>query len=263
MIDIHTHILPGLDDGAPDLETAVQMALIAAEDGITQMIATPHVISDVYPNSREQIIMAVGQLSQELKQRQIPLEILPGAEYRLEVDLASRLQSGEVITLNDGSPYLLIELPATVLPPDYERVIYDLQLQGVTPIIAHPERNRAIMQQPQIFQALTGRGIMAQLTASSLTGGFGKEVRRASLQLLKQGSIQVIASDTHHSDGVRCPRLSAACTEITKQAGKDLTRCLVEENPRRIMNGLTLENLPLNKPRLAWNQRFALSSLKS
>lgn len=244
MIDIHTHILPGLDDGAQDLEAALLMARAAAADGIDRIIATPHVISGSFDYSREQILTAVKELNAEITARQIPVQILPGGEYRLEADLPARLQAGDVLTLNDSRAYLLVELPSSLLPPDYERFIYDIQVQGIIPIIAHPERNKVIMKNPAILKKLTDRGIMAQLTSASVTGEFGKEIQKCSRQLIEQGSVQFLASDGHSHEGRRSLNLSAACDAVKKPYGDEYARILVEENPSRLINGRDLRPQP-------------------
>ena len=239
------------------------MARAAAADGITQMIATPHVISTSFPNSREQIMAAVISLRKELQQQQIPLEIFPGGEYRLEADLPQRIQQGRVLTLNDSTRYILIELPSSVLPPFFERVMYDIQLQVVTPIIAHPERNQVIMENPLILQSMTERGILAQITATSITGEFGKNIKKSSRQLIKQGSAHFIASDAHYHSGRRSPKLSAARAELKKQFGDELARCFVDENPARVMAGQELEKMPTYKVRFSWRQKLGLFGTKS
>ena len=244
MIDIHTHILPGLDDGAQDLEAALQMAQAAAADGIDRIIATPHVITGSFDYSREQILTAVNQLNAEITARQIPVQILPGGEYRLEADLPARLRAGNVLTLNDSRAYLLVELPSSLLPPDYERFIYDIQVQGIIPIIAHPERNKVIMKNPAILKKMTDRGIMAQLTTASVTGDFGKEIHKCARQLIEQGSVQFLASDAHTHEGHRSLNLSGARDTIKKDYGDVYAQVLVEENPSRLINGRDLRPQP-------------------
>lgn len=256
MIDIHAHILPGLDDGARDLEIALQMARAAVADNIRQMIVTPHVISEAFPNRREQILQAMHHLQQEMQQQRIPLELFPGGEYRLEADLPKKLQNGEILSLNDGGQYLLIELPNSVLPPFFEQVLYDIQLQGVTPIIAHPERNLVIMEDPRILKKLTDRGMLVQITAASLVGNFGKDVKKSAWQLTKQGSAHFIASDTHYHSGRRSPLLSEAYNEIKKKLGEQMAQILLIENPGRVINRLGLNKMPELSPRLNWSQKL-------
>ncbi|RDV84794.1 tyrosine-protein phosphatase [Ammonifex thiophilus] len=154
MIDIHTHILPGLDDGAEDLEEALSMARLALADGVTALVATPHVIRGSFFPSRQEILETVSLLNERLAEQGLPLRVLPGAEYRLEPDLPERLAKGELVPLNDAGRYLLVELPSTFVPPYAERVLYELQLQGVTPILAHPERNAELCRRPELLASL-------------------------------------------------------------------------------------------------------------
>jgi len=255
MIDIHTHILPGLDDGARDLEAALQMARAAANDGIRCVIATPHVITGTFENERGQILAAVDELNTAISARQIPVQILPGGEYRLEADLPDRLRAGNVLTLNDNRAWLLVELPASLLPPDYERTLYNIQLQGVTPIIAHPERNQVIIKHPEILKKMSERGILAQLTSASITGSFGKEVQKCSRRLIEQGSIQFLASDAHSYKGHRGLGLTAAREMIGKHYGEDYARALVEDNPACILNGQSLSPQP-QRTKPSWLHRM-------
>jgi protein-tyrosine phosphatase len=244
MIDLHAHILPGLDDGAPDLGEALSMAWLAVEDGIVSLVATPHVTGDHYRTDRTTILSAVEQLNNHLDKYQIPLKILPGAEYRLEPDLPERLARGELLTLNDGGRYLLVELPAAFVPPYTERVLYELQLQGVTPIIAHPERNASFCRRPDLLQALVSRGVPAQVTAGSLTGMFGREAVRMAFYFLECGLAHFVASDAHSSVG-RTPVLSPALAEVERRLGVDAARKLVD-NSRRVLEG---QAIPLETAR--------------
>ncbi|MGB9804438.1 tyrosine-protein phosphatase [Desulfofundulus sp.] len=235
MIDLHAHILPGLDDGAPDLGEALSMAWLAVEDGIEFLVATPHVMEGEYSTDREAILSAVEQLNSHLDKYQIPLKILPGAEYRLEPDLPERLARGELVTLNDGGRYLLVELPPAFVPPYMERVLYELQLQGVTPIIAHPERNASFCRHPDLLQVLVCRGVPAQVTAGSLTGMFGREAARMAIYFLEHGLAHFVASDAHSSTG-RTPVLSPALAEVKRRLGADAAWKL-KDNSRRVLEG--------------------------
>lgn len=130
MVDLHTHILPGLDDGARDGEEALGMAAATAADGITRLIATPHFVSGQFTPSRQEILDAVGRLNTALGGAGVPVEVLPGAEYRLEPDLPARLRRGELFTLNDAGRHLLVELSAVFIPPYAESLLYELQPLG-------------------------------------------------------------------------------------------------------------------------------------
>lgn len=236
MIDLHAHILPGFDDGAPDLGEALSMARLAAEDGIAALVATPHVIEGRYRAEKGEILFAVEQLNNELCRYGVPLRILPGAEYRLEPDLPERLARGELLTLNDGGRYLLVELPSALVPPYAERALYELQLQGITPIVAHPERNAAFCRRPDLLQALVSRGVPAQLTAGSLTGMFGREIAKAAFSFLEHGLVHLLASDAHSSAG-RPPVLSLALREVERRLGRAEAFRLGVDNPQRVVAG--------------------------
>lgn len=236
MIDIHSHILPGLDDGAGSLEESLAMARCATADGIRMMVATPHVITGLYPNSRETILAAVEQLRKLFKDNGIDLSILPGAEYRLEPGLARQMKRGELLTINDGGRYLLVELPAALVPDDAGQVFYELQLQGVTPIIAHPERNAVFAREPSLLHELVARGALAQITGGSLTGLLGSAAAAAARTFLKQGCAHFIASDAHASWN-RAPVLATATREAVRLAGAEAAQSLVAGNPHRAVQG--------------------------
>lgn len=257
MIDLHSHILPGLDDGAADLKEALAMAGIAVADGITIMVATPHVETGLYDHSRETILAAVEELRGRLQENGIPLELLPGAEYRLEPDLPGRLQRGELLTINDGGRYLLVELPAALVPEYTARVFYELQLQGVTPVIAHPERNHTLTRHPSILYELVARGAVVQLTAGSFAGG--SPTAAAARALLARGCVHLVASDAHNSHK-RPPRLTEACQELEKLAGQARSAELVRGNPLRVLQGRALETREIECPRQS--RRSLLERLK-
>lgn len=253
MIDLHAHIIPGIDDGARDLEQSLAMAEVAVKDDISIIVATPHVISGVFDNSKSHILQAVADLNEILASEKIPLQILPGAEYRLEPDLPRRLAAGELLTINDTGRYLLVELPAAMVPDYTGRILYDLQLQGITPIIAHPERNVGFEQDPELLQGLISRGILTQITSTSITGQFGKSVKKTALKLLQEGSAHLIASDAHSSHG-RSPVLSGAFLELENRWGTDYARTLTAENPRLIIAGLPVETIMPAAIRRSWTR---------
>jgi protein-tyrosine phosphatase len=236
MIDIHSHILPGLDDGAASMEEAVAMARCAAAGGIRQMVATPHVKEGQYPNSREMIVEAMANLRKVLLKKEIRLFILPGAEYSLEPDLPQRFSRGELLTINNKGRYLLVELPAAFIPDYTTAVLYDLQLQGVTPIIAHPERNAIIARDHNRLHELVARGALAQITAGSLTGHFGQTAAAAARVFLERGFAHFIASDAHASTG-RIQYMENAIREAVNLLGDAAGMKLVKENPQRAVQG--------------------------
>lgn len=247
MIDLHIHILPGIDDGAASTADALQMASIAAAEGFTAVVATPHVISGLYDNTRQQILEAVDRFNRRLAAENISLQVLPGAEYRLEPDLPGRLGAGRLLTINDGGRYLLVELPTSLVPGYAEQLLYEIQLQGVTPVIAHPERNPELNRHPEKLARLAGRGVLAQVTAGSISGRFGQTAKRAALKMMERGAVQVVATDAH-SPRRRTPAIAAVAREIEARFGKDFTRAVLAVHPRQIVAGETVEPA-LEEPR--------------
>ncbi len=240
MIDIHTHILPGLDDGAASLEESLQMAGIAVAGGISAVVATPHVISGLYDNTRQRIKEAVDLLNRYLVEEDIPLPVLPGAEYRLEPALPRLLDEGRLVTINDTGRYLLIELPSDLVPDYTEQLLYEIQLRGVTPILAHPERNPGLSRDPGRLSRLAQRGVLAQVTAGSIQGRFGQIARRTALKMLDTGVAQVVASDAH-STRRRSPALTAAAREVEARWGAAFARTVLSTHPHRIITGEPVE----------------------
>jgi protein-tyrosine phosphatase len=236
LIDIHVHILPGIDDGARSADESLEMARRAGADGSAALVATPHVISGLYPNTRDTILEAVEQLNALLARQELPIKILPGAEYRIEPDLPDRFARGGLMTLNDSGRYLLVELPSSMIPAYTGRVVYELLLQGVVPVIAHPERNSGFTKDPSLLYDLIARGALAQVTAGSLTGLFGLTAAKAAQLFLEHGCAHFIASDAHSTRG-RAPVLAEALTAAGGLLGEDGAECLVKANPHNAVQG--------------------------
>ncbi len=250
MIDIHSHILPGLDDGAGSMEEALAMARLAVAGGIQSMVATPHVAPGLYPNSREDILKAADGLRLAMQKEGIPLNLLPGAEYHLEPELPRRMQRGELLTLNDKGRYLLVELPATLAPAYTVQTFYELQLAGVTPVIAHPERNEVFAADPALLYNLIARGALAQITAGSLTGLFGHTARACARKFLKKGCAHFIATDAHSAEG-RGPLLTPAKKEAARLLNEEEAHQLVAGNPHRAVEALHIDTVEIEEPRPA------------
>lgn len=247
MIDIHSHILPGMDDGAQSLEISLQMGRIAYDNGVQDIIATPHVIAGVFDNRRPHILQAVEDLKRAYKEHDIAVNILPGAEYHLEPDLVERLKKRELVTLNDGGRYLLVELPQSIVPDYTTEVLYELQIVGVRPVIAHPERNHRLMANPALLELINNRGAVMQLTAASLTGLFGGKVQKNAWTLINDSNTVVVASDAHSTHG-RGPRLGEAYLEIRNRLGQETAQLLCSENPERLVKGQELKACPKYQP---------------
>ncbi len=238
--DLHAHILPGVDDGPKTMEDSVKMARIASEDGIRGLLATPHSKDVNEDHSVDYITSLINDLGQELRGRGIQLELFLGMENYLVPDLAQQVSQGRALTLN-GSRYILVELPFTAYPTYVNDVLFHLQLQGLIPVIAHPERNTQIQKNPSILASLVERGVLAQITAASILGGLGADAKRSSRTLLRMGLVHVIASDTHHHLGPRIPVLSRGMTAAAKIVGPERARSMVEGSPKALLEDSALE----------------------
>lgn len=241
MIDLHAHILPGLDDGPQDWDEALAMARAAAADGLTGMVATPHLFEHrgVYQgemNRPGRILPVVREFRERLAEAGIDLEIYPGCEAPLFVELPKFLEEGSILTINDGKRYLCLELPDTVIPPATEDYVFYLLTAGLTPIITHPERNLAFLDMPHKLVRLLDLGCLAQITAASLVGGFGRRVAKFTEQLVKKGYAHLMASDAH-SLKRRPPVLSQGEKKLARLVGEARARDMVATLPARIVRG--------------------------
>ena len=241
MIDIHAHILPGLDDGAKSWEESLEMARMAVADGIRVMVATPHLyksrsIDPGQINGKEIVFDRLALLREKLAAAEIPLEVLPGCDFPLGFESLQLLAQDLALTINDARRYLLVELPDTALPPALDDICFQLQSQGLTPIITHPERHFLIQERPQKLRRLLDLGCLAQLTASSLTGWFGRRVKKTSRHLVKAGYIQLLATDAHNTRS-RPPVLSQAVKALSRLVGETQAWAMVTRFPEKVIKG--------------------------
>ncbi len=240
MIDLHCHILAGLDDGARDMEESMEMAEKAEEDGIHTIVATPHTLNGVYFTETDRTRREAGLLQDALDARKIAIKVLPGAEVRLNPFMGEVIEGPFACTLNGTGCYLLLEFPATGLPPGAENEIFALRLKGITPIIAHPERNLAIQGDPHLVERFIEMGALCQVTAMSITGEFGSSAENAAIEMLEAGLVHVIASDAHSADD-RPPRLYEAVDAAAEVLGSwRQAEKMVTINPDAILNGRPL-----------------------
>lgn len=235
MIDLHCHILPGIDDGAPTIEASLKMAQKALSEGIHTIVATPHHQNGTYINEKSDILQRVEELNERLIQERIPLTILPGQETRIYGEMLQDYQNGKILTLNSTNKYVFVELPSSQVPRFTERLLYDIQAEGLTPIIVHPERNSRLIEDPDILYNLVNKGAMTQVTASSLTGRFGKKIKKFSMDLIHANLTHVIASDAHNTSG-RSFHMQEANDLISTEYGIDMLY-LFQENAEAIVNG--------------------------
>ena len=235
MIDLHFHCLPGVDDGPPDWDTAVALCRAAEAEGVTTIVATPHVLRDRWLNEdaavRDQLLMKLNTLLGGSP------AVLPGCEYYFSSDaleLWERGSAGPLTGLN-RSNYLLVEFPALRIPEQAEAVLYEMAVAGVRPVIAHPERNLVFAEQPEKLERFVEIGALAQVTASSLTGGFGRAAQLAADEFFRRGLIHLVASDSHSLD--RRPPAMARAREAARQRwGSEAESILFDATPSAIVN---------------------------
>ncbi|MGH3032014.1 MAG: tyrosine-protein phosphatase [Gaiellaceae bacterium] len=249
MIDLHSHILPGLDDGARTIEEARALARLAASEGVTAIAATPHVRTD-YPTRPEQMEEGVEELRRDFDEQAIPVEVLHGGE--IAVDALPDLDRDELrrFTLAQNGSYLLLEFPYRGWPLELEERVFELRAAGLTPILAHPERNAHVQERPESLAEAVRNGALVQVTAASLDGRLGRSSREAALHLLELRLAHVLASDAH-TPAIREAGLAAAVDAIRDWP---LGRYLTEVAPAAIVAGETVPD----PPRKAHRRRFLL-----
>lgn len=233
MIDLHSHILPGLDDGSPNLAESLEMARLAVADGTTHMACTPHIMPGVYDNRTANIVLAMQGLERALQDAAIPLTLYVGADVHVAPDLQDQLSLGNVPTLNK-SRYFLFEPPHHILPPRLEELALRLINVGFVPIITHPERLTWIKSNYDVIERLNAAGCLIQLTADSIIGAFGRNALYYSEKLLDEGRVDIIASDAHSSTRRR-PGLSQAVVAVAKRCGEDEAYGMALSRPREIL----------------------------
>lgn len=235
MIDLHTHILPGLDDGSPDLETSVLMAAVAAESGVTHLVATPHSNQrGAFENYASQALQVrFDCLCAAVREAGIPLELSLGMEIFGTGDVLQLLHDGRLLTLGGGR-YLLIEFGFHEDPLRIERLLDALLAAGYWPVVAHPERYYGLQRMPNYLFDWANRGIVLQVNKGSLFGRFGRGAQALAAAMLERGLVGCVASDAHGPD-VRTPDLAGAWDYLAERYSEELARCLLEDNPGRIL----------------------------
>ena len=250
MIDLHNHLLPGIDDGAKKVEETLEFLRIARRDGVRQVTATPHMKPGVYDNSRQTILDRVALVKEAQRGDEAEaVELLPGAEVFYTADVVERARRGELMSVADRGRYVLLELPYQQLPKQVDETIFQLKLLGLTPIMAHPERVAYYLEDLERVAASVRLGALTQVTGASITGLFGAKARNFALQMLERGLIHVIASDSHDVR-YRPPILSAARELVRRRAGTDTELRIFERIPEAILAGRDVEvPTPVEAPR--------------
>jgi protein-tyrosine phosphatase len=234
MIDLHCHMLPAIDDGAADLQTALDMARIAVDDGITMTACTPHIYPGLFDNTGEQIKRHVEAFRAELAEAGIPLEITYGADIQMVPEMVRGLRSGHMPTLH-GSRYFLFEPPHHTVPTGFSNLIFDVLAAGYVPVITHPERLTWLDDEhyPWFVDAAR-RGAWIQLTAGALTGRFGRRPKYWAERFLGEGLVHILATDAHETNR-RPPLLAEARAAAEPSLGAEEAERLVAGRTRAIV----------------------------
>lgn len=235
VIDLHCHLLPGIDDGAGSLDVSLAMARIAVADGITTTACTPHIYPGVFENRRDDILLRVAKLSEQLAQADIPLALTGGSDIQIVPELVDGLRGGRMATLN-GSRYFLFEPPHFVAPPTFARLVFESLNAGYVPVITHPERLTWLDEThyPWFVDAAVD-GAWIQLTAGAITGRFGKHARYWSERFLDDGLVHLIATDAH-DEIHRRPLLAEGRRGAERWVGAAEAERMVLDRPRAILD---------------------------
>ena len=242
MIDLHCHILPGIDDGATDVSVSLAMARAQVKQGVTVVACTPHILPGLYHNSGPAIREAIAQLQGVLQQEEIPLRLVTGADVHMTPDFAGGLRSGRLLSIAD-SRYVLVEPPHHTAPPQLEDFFFNLVVAGYVPILTHPERLSWVPSRYEMIKRLVQGGVWMQLTAGSFAGAFGRNALYWAQRMLDDGCVHVLASDAHDAER-RPPDLAAGREMVAKRVGAEEAQCLVVTRPMGILEDQAPSSLP-------------------
>lgn len=253
LVDIHCHILPGIDDGSKDWATSMKLARDAVKDGVTHAVCTPHTLNGRYLNHKKDIINLTQEYQKKLDAAGIGLTVFPGQEVRLSGDLPKALDEDDILFLDEDGRYMLLEFPSDDVPAYAKEMIFQVMQRGVTPIIVHPERNSRILKEPTILQDLIEQGCLVQITASSYVGTFGKNIQDLSRKFIEAGQCACFASDAHDLPK-REYEYSEALAQVSEDFGEGVAQSF-RDNAQAIVNG---DNVTMNWRSLRHRKRFWL-----
>ncbi|MCO6045402.1 hypothetical protein NG895_15945 [Aeoliella sp. ICT_H6.2] len=251
-VDIHCHLVPGIDDGAKDQNDTLAMARLAVAEGTETVICTPHQLGAFRHNRGDQIRRRVQAVQELLNAHRIPLVVMPGADVRIEDDMPQLLASGEVLTLGDLRRHVLLELPHELYMP-LEPVLDALRAQHLVGILSHPERNRGIMRTPEIIEPLVEAGCLMQVTCGSLAGSFGPQCQQIAERFVSRGLVHFLATDGHGPKSRR-PLFGQAVQRSTELVGEAATMKMCRDNPCLVAEGRDVAAGPIAvaAPRRGW-----------
>ncbi len=239
MIDIHSHMLPGIDDGAKDMTEALALVKLAIEDGVTRLVLTPHLHFGRFDNTLSVIKTAFAELVAEVKKAELDITMAYAAEVRLDSEMLALLAIKQLPLYGsyNGQQFMLLEFPHSHIPAGSDMLVKYLKKQNITPVIAHPERNRDLLESPHKIKQFARLGCWFQVTASSISGHFGEECQQLALDYIEQDLIQIVASDAHNLKR-RPPMLSDARNRVVELFGEEKAQQLFHDNPYNITASL-------------------------
>jgi protein-tyrosine phosphatase len=244
MIDLHCHILPGLDDGSRDMDESLAMARMAVQDGITDIVATPHLFREASNVTDPALVgRKRKELQARLDQEGLPLKVHAGVEIRFSHNLLDEIKKHRPNLVLAGSAYLFIEFPFEYVYSGVKDVFFQVMSEGVVPIVTHPERCTGFINHPEVLFELVEMGALAQANAGSFLGRYGSQVQESAWLFLKSNYISFLATDAHDTRS-RPPVLSGAVKAIEPVIGREASQALVEDNPRAVLEDKALPYQP-------------------
>jgi protein-tyrosine phosphatase len=241
MIDLHSHMLSSLDDGAEDIGVSLGMARAYARQGVTHVACTPHILPGIYENRGADIRQAVAGLQARLDDAGIPVTLVTGADNHIVPDFVERLKDGHLLTIAD-SPYVLVEPPHNIVPPRLEDLFFGVLLAGYVPILTHPERLSWIETKYEVIRRLAGRGVWMQITAGSLRGAFGRRARYWAERMTAEGLVHVLATDAHNMTARR-PDLAEGYAAAEALIGGAEAQHMVLTRPQAVLSARSARDL--------------------
>ncbi|SEN29112.1 protein-tyrosine phosphatase [Terribacillus saccharophilus] len=254
MIDIHCHILPGLDDGPGTLEESLKMAEEAVFEGIDTIVATPHDRVDNAVNHRQRIFAAIDELNEALREENIPLQVLPGQEAFVSSELLSERDFLDLLPVNVNTSYIYLELPENPLPSYVKQLVREMQAAGFHPVIANPEKNAYVAQHPDFLYDLVKNGCLVQVAAASVNGDLGGKVRKFTQQLIGANLVHFIGSNNHRSG--KGFGLMKAYQEVAKQFGNEMAYMLMQNNWKMVEGAVVVRDEPVKINRRGMKRIF-------
>jgi len=257
MIDLHCHILWGIDDGPKELEESMEVCRMLSNKGITEVVATPHYITDsTYKTSSKEIVKMVDLLNDKLSKEAVKLKVHSGMEVFLSPEIMDLIRSKEVLTLNNSN-YILVETYLNNVPVYFEDLFYQMQIEGLSPILAHPERNSRINQDISMVEKYFNSGIVIQMNIDSLIGKYGSRVKSFAQKILVSGLVHVICTDTHCVNN-RYKNVTEIEEILTRMVGSENMEKLLYTNPEKVLNNEVVEELePVEIKRTFFKKLFS------